>query len=1046
MPADNRFVGWRWGLAHGAVRWGMALVLGFPIARGAEMKISDTGPSGATVSGQAEAYQVQVIPSIDIRQNGYHKWSIVYNTETFPAGRSNGLLQGFSLTENGQAFGNEPARGAFEGQQDIGAFEGARLVNTKRRNLGTFMGELVSDPFEVKGDRIDFLIGGGNNKLPVRLELLVAGKVVLKTSGDNTHTLARKSWDVSAFKGRKDAQLRIIDYASINTFGQPSWPEDEYGYIMVDDIRQTDAAGKRVAAEEDAANNFGFETVDLKVDVVPGAGRDSDQEFLQEFQVRSAGRAVGTIRYAMKKTAVTPERTTLDHEWRYQGERIEGIKLILKTRIPIGAEKANFYCVPGLIYNGNKIGCKAHYLDEDLPEDASTLCGGFSVEDGERVFGGWMQPQEDGDDPMTSIRLRKNLAKDAWEAVQSVPYSAQFGRFFNQDEDFRLTLKDGDTVSKRSYLYTGAKKTFAHIDNTKTGFGQVLSDGWKTLYPDSPTNPAQAMDGNYQMKLATLLSNKGIKNTVTHNGKTYTIWWVARWLMGDDFDFEKSKYVPLDYFHRYTGFSWSGMIGTSAFHSFKKHFRDGDKAAYEVAEGTMDFFAENGMSPIGMLYPTYYPGRFGSYAGAGEVDMGYMGEALLAYLRCYALLKEHNIDKPLWLKVVKSSLDSVMKRYPDGDVPGRINGTTGALARRHAGCIYWNRYKDLKVNRRSGSVRYTRPSEGGPTSFSLLVWPLVSYYQLTGEKAYLDYAEKIGDVQLQVFRDYGVVGGMEADFFNVDKRMGHTALAAFNDLHEATGKPKWLEASEIAANWFGSFVYAYNVSFDNVRGTPMQAFDTRTVGGTPVDIKASTNNSAFEQGATEYIKLWYLTGNMEWFERARAILHNGNGHSLTEEKRKWINENWQGPAIPPANRWNPKHSFDRHCLGGGTEDAICSWAWKGMWTTKNTGILAGAMLALGLDWDDIKEEFGGITYSMKWNNGGCLDTLDQFQIRRDGNTLRIQCRNMIPAAHEYVFKLKHFEGDGIELNGEGYTKEQIARGIPVRFGPNETKSLTVEFQ
>ncbi len=51
---------------------------------------------------------------------------------------------------------------------------------------------------------------------------------------------------------------------------------------------------------------------------------------------------------------------------------------------------------------------------------------------------------------------------------------------------------------------------------------------------------------------------------------------------------------------------------------------------------------------------------------------------------------------------------------------------------------------------------------------------------------------------------------------------------------------------------------------------------------------------------------------------------------------------------------------------------------------------------------------------------------------------------MIPAAHEYVLMLKHFEGDGIELNGEGYTKDQIARGIPVRFGPNETKALNIQ--
>ena len=117
-----------------------------------------------------------------------------------------------------------------------------------------------------------------------------------------------------------------------------------------------------------------------------------------------------------------------------------------------------------------------------------------------------------------------------------------------------------------------------------------------------------------------------------------------------------------------------------------------------------------------------------------------------------------------------------------------------------------------------------------------------------------------------------------------------------------------------------------------------------------------------------------------------------------------------------------------------------------MWTTKNTGILAGAMLALGLDWDDMKEEFGSITYSMKWNNGGCLDTLDQVRILKEGNAIRIQCRNMIPSAQEYVLKLKHFDGGSVVLNGETYAKGKIDRGIPVSFGPNEKKTLKIQLK
>ena len=63
---------------------------------------------------------------------------------------------------NGTAFGMEPARGAFPGQEPVTGFQGRRLVNSKNRNLGTLIGELQSEVFTIAGDGIDFLIGGGD--------------------------------------------------------------------------------------------------------------------------------------------------------------------------------------------------------------------------------------------------------------------------------------------------------------------------------------------------------------------------------------------------------------------------------------------------------------------------------------------------------------------------------------------------------------------------------------------------------------------------------------------------------------------------------------------------------------------------------------------------------------------------------------------------------------------------------------------------------------------------------------------------------------------
>ena len=70
--------------------------------------------------------------------------------------------------------------------------------------------------------------------------------------------------------------------------------------------------------------------------------------------------------------------------------------------------------------------------------------------------------------------------------------------------------------------------------------------------------------------------------------------------------------------------------------------------------------------------------------------------------------------------------------------------------------------------------------------------------------------------------------------------------------------------------------------------------------------------------------------------------------------------------------------FDKHTLGGGTEDVLAAWPrLKGNWTTKHSAILSMYMFAECFDWAEIRKEFGSLTYSFRYHSGGALDTLDQ---------------------------------------------------------------------
>ncbi len=130
----------------------------------------------------------------------------------------------------GDAFGRAPARGKLEGQSPVGGFKGKGLVNTFLNGDPT-TGTLTSPEFTIERDHIAFLIGGGAHK-ETCMQLVVGGRVVGTSSGQNNEQLAPGYFSVSKHAG-KTATLRIVD----NVTG--GW-----GHVNVDQIVQTDTMPK----------------------------------------------------------------------------------------------------------------------------------------------------------------------------------------------------------------------------------------------------------------------------------------------------------------------------------------------------------------------------------------------------------------------------------------------------------------------------------------------------------------------------------------------------------------------------------------------------------------------------------------------------------------------------------------------------------------------------------------------------------------------------------------------------------------------------------
>ena len=108
------------------------------------------------------------------------------------------------------------------GEKRINTFEGGPQGDD---NTGT----MTSPTFELAGDHVSFLIGGGRRTDgALQAELIVDGNVVRTQTGQNDGALQWASWDVSEFHGQR-ASIRIRDEAT------GGWGHLTFDHVVVGD-------------------------------------------------------------------------------------------------------------------------------------------------------------------------------------------------------------------------------------------------------------------------------------------------------------------------------------------------------------------------------------------------------------------------------------------------------------------------------------------------------------------------------------------------------------------------------------------------------------------------------------------------------------------------------------------------------------------------------------------------------------------------------------------------------------------------------------------
>lgn len=141
-------------------------------------------------------------------------------------------------TVSGTAFGSGPARGTLPDQMNVDGFREDGFANSFNGGDDS-TGRLISPPFQIERNYIQFRIGGGGWEDKTCMNLRVNGEVVRTATGTNVDSggseeLQPAQWDVAEFLGT-EAVLEIVDNAT-----------GGWGHINVDHIVQSD---QRIAVQ-----------------------------------------------------------------------------------------------------------------------------------------------------------------------------------------------------------------------------------------------------------------------------------------------------------------------------------------------------------------------------------------------------------------------------------------------------------------------------------------------------------------------------------------------------------------------------------------------------------------------------------------------------------------------------------------------------------------------------------------------------------------------------------------------------------------------------
>lgn len=471
----------------------------------------------------------------------------------------------------------------------------------------------------------------------------------------------------------------------------------------------------------------------------------------------------------------------LDRAWQFEGEGVAAAALMFEVAYP-GAD-ADYWMVPGLIYNGNPIeGTGYHQSGNGIGQQPGMLYPSgwerfgqpwiFSEESpvpsatflrrGKMALGIFASPQRDHRDLLSAGGLRRDsseLRSKLYIPSRDTPLLYRDKNGFAPGRVQWLSLAGQWSYSRTFYMTVHEEEgPFA-----LTGFNRL---SWQVLQPyrhvpGFVSDEIEDLRSRFMLRYH-LVDKEGVSGIIqgVHNDGSVRENWMSDGFLALNAEF--------------------------AYYMYATGLRKQDQTRIGLSKRIFSFFMSQQFEN-GLFYSNYSieNGKWGYQFGENQCFTRPMGERLWNFLEAAELMEENDPLREQIIAFCQKTADFfVMNQLPDGSF-GKRWSPDGALL------------------------------EDTGSNFTFITWALCKLYALVPNEAYLEAAEKsfarirkiVGEGQLQHWVDC-------LDSGAVDREGAAAYLQTLNALYETTGKEIYLAYAKHAAEFALTWVYAYDHHYE----------------------------------------------------------------------------------------------------------------------------------------------------------------------------------------------------------------------------------------